>query len=306
MKEIKLLDEGIVFDIQSFCIHDGPGIRTLVFLKGCPLRCPWCCNPESQQFGTDLLFQPEKCIGCGSCARICPQSAIKVLDGRLNFHRELCRNCGECAKLCYAEARIIKGRRMNTDEILKEVLKDSLFYSRSGGGVTLGGGEPLAQPDFAASILKRLKSQGLHTAMETSGYAQWRDIEKVLDYVDLFLYDVKHLDPHVHREVTGVDNQLILANLRRLTQYGGRVILRTPVIPGFNDSTEQLLAIGRYSLEVGIQEMHLLPYHRFGAGKYRLLSRDYPFQGVRELAKEKIEAFKRCLASEGLDVKTGG
>jgi pyruvate formate lyase activating enzyme len=198
--------EGIVFDIQGFSIHDGPGIRTLVFLKGCHLRCPWCSNPESQRFEPELFFHPERCIGCHKCLQVCPQGAIRILDGNLSFNRSLCQNCGKCSRVCYAEARVMKGRQMTADQVVEEVLKDDLFYLNSGGGVTLGGGEPLAQADFAAEILMKCKKKGLHTTIETAGYVPWPQIEKVLPYTDLFVYDVKHMDPGKHSNIIGVDN----------------------------------------------------------------------------------------------------
>jgi pyruvate formate lyase activating enzyme len=204
-------EKGIVFDIQRFSIHDGLGIRTLVFLKGCNLRCQWCSNPESQRFKPDLFFQPEKCIGCQACIKVCPQKAIIIKRGQIFFRRELCKNCGKCAEVCYAEARVIKGKEMSTDEVIKEVIKDKAFYSKTQGGITLGGGEPLQQSNFALSILKKCKEKRLSTAIETSGYVPWENIEKVILYTDFFLYDIKHMDPKVHKQYIGVDNQLILS-----------------------------------------------------------------------------------------------
>jgi pyruvate formate lyase activating enzyme len=298
--------EGIVFDIQGFSIHDGPGIRTLVFLKGCHLRCPWCSNPESQRFEPELFFHPERCIGCHKCLQICPQGAIRILDGNLSFNRSLCQNCGKCSRVCYAEARVMKGRQMTADQVVEEVLKDDLFYLNSGGGVTLGGGEPLAQADFAAEILMKCKKKGLHTTIETAGYVPWPQIEKVLPYTDLFVYDVKHMDPGKHSNIIGVDNQLILANLERLLGANKQVVACTPLIPGFNDTVRQIRAIARHVGRLGIGEIHLLPYHRFGAGKYHLLGSPYPFQGKEELSEKKGEALKESATLEGLCVKFGG
>lgn len=298
--------EGIVFDMQRFSIHDGPGIRTLVFLKGCPLHCKWCSNPESQRFRPELLFQPEKCIGCQACLEICPHQAVSLDEGQLAFHRDLCQECGACCQVCYAEARIVKGTSMTVDQVLEEVLKDAAFYANSGGGMTLGGGEPLAQADFAAAILQAAKAKEVHTAVETAGHVPWDNFEKVLPYTDLFLYDLKHMDPKTHRQWIGQNNQLILSNLERLRQRTRNIILRTPVIPGFNDNEADIAAIARQGRLLGIHELHLLPFHRFGEGKYRLLDRER-FQPVRnEIPKEEMEAFKIRAEKEGLRVQIGG
>jgi len=306
IKVKSLNNKGIIFDIQRFSLHDGPGIRTLVFLKGCYLKCSWCSNPESQQLEPELFFNPNKCIGCQNCLMACPNEAISVESNQLSFKRHLCQNCGRCADVCYAEARLMKGGRMSADQVLQEVLKDGAFYTNSGGGVTLGGGEPLVQADFAAAILKKCKGKMLHTAVETAGCVPWPLMEKVIPYTDLFLYDVKHMDSKIHQQNTGVDNQLIVANLERLIERGKEVVVCTPLIPGFNDSADQISAIARHVASLGIKEMHLLPYHRFGEGKYRLLGLSYPFQGGKELNEEEIEALKGAAGAEGLWVKAGG
>jgi pyruvate formate lyase activating enzyme len=299
-------NEGIVFDIQRFSVHDGPGIRTLVFLKGCPLKCPWCSNPESQRFELDLFFNPEKCIGCRKCIEVCSQRAIIAQNGQLSFNRERCQNCGKCAQFCYAEARVIRGSRMNVDKVAEEVLKDEAFYNNSGGGVTLGGGEPLAQANFTASILKKCKQKGLHTAIETAGCVPWSQIEMVLPYADLFLYDVKHMDSKKHEKYVEVDNQLILANLKKLVESKKEVVVCTPLIPDFNDSIKEIDANASYAARLGIRVMHLLPYHRFGISKYRFLGRPYPFLGRKELTDEQIAELKETAAAKGLWVKVGG
>ncbi len=299
-------EEGVVFDIQRFSLHDGPGIRTLVFLKGCPLRCPWCSNPESQHFEPELFYHLERCIGCRTCADICQHGAITVEDGQLSFNRELCENCGWCSHVCHAEARLIKGQQMSAESVAEEILKDEPFYRKSGGGVTLGGGEPLAQADFAAAILKKCKGKGLHTAVETAGHVPWPEMEKVLPYTDLFLYDVKHMDSQKHREYTGVDNQLILANLRRLIEMEKRVVVCVPLIPGFNDTADEVGPVARFAANLGIESMNLLPYHRFGEGKYRLLGRPYQFRGRKPLSPKKIRELKKASTGAGLKVKVGG
>jgi len=299
-------EKGIIFDIQRFSINDGPGIRTLVFLKGCNLRCQWCSNPEGQRFKPDLFFQPEKCIGCQACIKVCPQEAIIIKKSQIFFLRELCKNCGKCAEVCYAEARVMKGKEMSVDEVIKEIIKDNAFYTRSQGGVTLGGGEPLLQADFVESIFKRCKERGLNTAIETAGHVPWENIEKAIPYTDLFLYDIKHMDPKVHKQYTGVDNQLILLNLKKLAKKAASIIVRTPVIPGFNNTEIEISDIAKYVAKLGIKELDLLPYHNYGKNKYNLLGRDYLFKNDKILNEKEVEKFKVVVLEQGLKVKIGG
>src|SRR5512136_235019 len=209
-------DQGIIFNIQGYCIHDGPGIRTSVFLKGCPLRCLWCQNPESHSYYPELLFAEEKCAGCGECVRVCPEKAVRMRGKASQTDRRLCKSAGLCVDACPNEARAVIGRRATTDEVFKEIAADSLFYQESGGGVTLSGGEPLAQPEFAAGILKKCREAGFHTALDTCGYASWTVAREVLRHVDLVLYDFKHMDPAIHRKYTGVSNELILQNAEKI------------------------------------------------------------------------------------------
>lgn len=298
--------EGIVFDIQRFSIHDGPGIRTLVFLKGCSLRCEWCSNPESQQFAPEVLFDPARCIACENCLNICTHEALQKNGERLLFKKENCVNCGECVEKCYAEARVLKGRKMTVEAVVEEVLKDEPFYSDSGGGLTLSGGEPLDQPDFAASILKVCKEMALHTAVETAGHVSWSSFEKIIPFTDLFLFDVKHTDPEKMRSFTGADIKRILKNLEKLAPQAKQVIVRIPVIPGFNDTPEEIRMIAKLANGMGIRELHLLPYHRYGQGKYRLMSRKYVFNGPERVGEERIQELKETAAREGLRVQVGG
>lgn len=318
-------EEGIVFNIQRHSVHDGPGIRTIVFLKGCPLACRWCCNPESQDFARELAYNPEKCIGCGACLQVCPEKAIRREGESLVFLRELCAACGLCAEVCYAEARVMEGWRAGAAELVEEVLKDEIFFRRSGGGLTLSGGEPLAQRDFAAAILRRAKAAGLHTAVETAGHVPWDSFLRVLPHVDLYLFDIKHADPEKHRRFIGEDNRLILENLRRLSRAlaggdpagGGedRIIVRTPVVPGFNDSPEELADIADIAARAGVRRMHLLPFHRYGSGKYRLLGKTDPMAeapGVEDSGTDggdlrtRLEAVLGTLASKNLALHIGG
>ena len=300
-----MTESGCIFDIQGYSIHDGPGIRTLVFLKGCPMRCPWCSNPESQRFEPEIFYDPARCIGCKACLKACIHGAVVQDDrGRIAYDRRICRNCGACVETCYAEARVLKGRRMTAEEVMAEVIKEEPFMAGSGGGLTLGGGEPLAQPRFAAAVLRLAKDRGIHTAVETAGPVPFSAFEAVMELTDLFLFDLKHADPAKHLDATGVELKSVLDNLARLVEAGKEVIARTPVIPGFNDTEAEIAAVARSAADMGLKEIHLLPYHRFGEGKYRLLGRQYPLKGSLDNGRlvKLADAAKRI----GLKVKIGG
>lgn len=295
-----------VFDIQRFSVHDGPGIRTNIFLKGCLLRCRWCCNPESQSEKPELLFQPEKCIGCGSCTAVCPSAAAVELDGRITLLRDRCTGCGACVDGCYPEARSLKGEVLTVQEALEEALKDRAFYESSGGGVTLSGGEPLLHPEFAGTLLMQCKALGVNTAVETCGEAEWEAFERVLPYTDLFLYDVKHLDSEKHRRFTGRGNERIQENLLRLAKRSAAIILRVPVIPTFNMDLDALEGIVRLAERLGIARVNLLPYHRYAQGKYTLLGRRYWHPGVERADAEEVAALAARIRSESVSITIGG
>ena len=297
---------GIVFDIQRYSIHDGPGIRTLVFMKGCPLSCHWCCNPEGQKYHPEIRFIASKCVGeekCNApCVAACPNSAITLYQGRPKTDRELCQNCGTCAEACLYEARQLSGRKVTVEELLEEVKKDEPFYLSSGGGVTLGGGEPLVQFEFAKEFLKRCKEHHLHTAIETCGYAPWANLEQILEYVDVIYYDIKHMDPVKHRELTGVSNDLILENAKQLlATKKNQVIIRVPIIPDDNDSEKNIKATAMFVIEAGGKRMELLPYHRFGVGKYDQLDRKYVIRGKEQPAEEHMNQLRAIVESLGLE-----
>ena len=269
---------GKIFDIQRFSIYDGPGIRTNVFFKGCNLRCLWCHNPESQRMDNQLLFYKDKCVGCGACSEICGKT-----------HTDECTACGRCVEACRNGARQISGKNTEADEIVAAVIRDKEFYKTSGGGVTLSGGEPLLQPDFAAEILKKCKEYDIHTAVETAGNVKWDNFQKVLPYVDLVLFDIKCMDEKKHAEYTGVSNRLILKNAEKLKNSGVKILFRTPVIPNYNDG--EVKAIADFCKPV---DYEILAYHKTGCGKYNALGLDYALADIETPSRD----FMQNLADE--------
>ena len=299
---------GVIFDVQRYSIHDGAGIRTLVFLKGCPLRCLWCCNPESQSSATELSVNSARCIRCGLCAEACPAEAIPFKNGD-DFapDRLRCQTCGACVDACPMAGRTLRGRVVTIADLLKEVERDTLFYRASGGGVTVSGGEPLLQAPFAADFLRACHQRGIDTAIETCGYATWEDFARVLTYTDTVLFDVKHPDAEIHRRLTGVGNELILANLRRATQSTARIILRMPLIPRYTADAGTVRAIADLARALRISELHLLPYHGLGEAKYRALGKNYALDDLRQISPEKIGELKSSAEENGgVSVRIGG
>lgn len=263
----------IIFNIQKFCVNDGPGIRTTVFFKGCPLRCLWCHNPESKKAEPELLFNAEKCIGCGACAGACTHNALAL--------RENCVGCGACAVVCPAGARELAEHSASTEEILAEVLKDQAFYENSGGGLTVSGGEPMMQFEALFELLTAAKEKGLHVCMETCGFATAERFQKIQPLVDLFLFDYKLTDPVLHRQYTGQDNQLILKNLQMLDEMGAKTVLRCPIIPTVNDTAEHFAAIAATANGLkSIQGIDVEPYHPLGSSKARQLGQEDPLQEI--------------------------
>jgi len=296
--------KGFVFDIQRFSVHDGPGIRTTIFLKGCSLRCFWCQNPEGIHLKPEIMFFPERCIGCGRCFTVCPEGARTMQDGTPVYLREKCVACGKCTETCYAGASVLAGKLMTVEEVLEEVLRDRTFYQVSGGGVTLSGGDPLVQHDFSRSILEKCKAEGLHTAIETTANCRWNDLATLLPATDLIMMDIKHLDPHKHREVTGVSNELILENARRLAQTDRPLIIRVPVVPTVNDSQEDIAAIAQFVQSFpNLQYLELLPFHRLGEGKYHALGLDYRAGHLETPKKDKMRELAARARKFGIKVR---
>lgn len=308
MKEIDSI-QGLVFKIQRHCLHDGPGIRTLLFLKGCPLQCAWCFNPESQSTRPEVMHFPDKCLGCLECRSVCPRpGAIVVTEQGVTIDRTVCDGCGLCAEACPGGAMSLFGRPMTVAEALEVVLRDRVFYDRSGGGLTLSGGETAGQPDFAAAILERCREEGISTAVETSGLASWPDLRRLVDQADLILYDLKLIDPAEHRRWTGADNDLILANAEKVAASARKMIIRVPLITGVNDSPANLSATAEFVTRrlSNVTEIHLLPYELFGEAKYDRLDRPYRLAGLERPDEETVQACRDLVAGYGLTVRVGG
>lgn len=283
---------GTVFEIKRFAVHDGPGVRTVIFLKGCPLRCRWCHNPEGMEPKPQLAYFGHKCLHCGECVKACPNGAHALVDGMHVFTRDACVACGECETACPGRALRLFGHEFTVAEACQAVLSDRDFY-RDGGGVTISGGEPLLQVDFCIGVLKSLKQEGIHCAIDTSGAVPWDGFEQVLPYVDLFLYDIKHIDVCRHREQVGASNQLILANLKRLTGHGVRIEIRIPIIPGFNDDTASIAAIGAFLADLPhITGIRLLPYHP-AHSKHTAVGRDNLLPETMEPTPEAMDAIAK-------------
>jgi pyruvate formate lyase activating enzyme len=297
-----------VSNVQRFCVHDGPGIRTVVFFLGCPLRCAWCQNPETLDGTPSLMINSRKCAGCAACVEACGQKAVfQNAEGSVRFDRARCTACGECVTSCYYRARELSGRSWTVDGLMKVLGRDRVVYRNSGGGVTLSGGEPLLHPAFARELLGRCRAEGIHTAVETCGAVPWSHIESVLEYTDLFLYDIKLVDPVAHAEWTGTSNTLVLENAQTLAAQGARIIPRVPLIPRVNDAEKEFRAIAAFCAALpSVTELHILPFHQVGSSKYELVGKGYRMGEVPEENAGRVAACRKIAEECGLRVSIGG
>lgn len=301
-------EKGIIFNIQRFSIHDGPGIRTAVFFKGCPLHCPWCSNPESQSGGIQITWDEKKCIHCQKCISICPTQSLStvVKDGRniILVNEEACIGCLKCNRECPQSALSYEGEFKEIDQIIKEVMKDDVFYEESGGGITLSGGEVLNQADFAIQLMKKAHENGLHTACETTCYTDSETFTSFIENLDLLLCDIKHYDSLKHKEVVGVPLEEIQKNIKFAVDSGIEVIGRIPIIPEFNFSIEDAIGLSDTLLRLGIRKVNLLPFHQFGENKYKMLNRPYLMSAVDALQKDDPQflEFASIFKDKGLEV----
>ncbi len=301
------MGSGIIFDIKKYALHDGPGIRTTVFLKGCPLCCLWCHNPEGIGSKPQIFYESRRCIVCGECLSVCPEGALSITSEGITTDRTLCKSDGACAEICPAEARELAGKTALPEDILDTVKKDIPFYDQSGGGVTFSGGEPLLQPDFLLECLTLCGQEGIHRAVDTTGYAELESIKQVALQTDLFLYDLKLMDSEKHKQFTGVSNHLILNNLEYLARSGARVIIRFPLIPGINDDDENIDLVGMYlRILPEIESVHILPYHRHQENKYARLDIENKVKDIPVPTSENLSRAKKRLESFGLYVDVGG
>ena len=301
-------EKGVVFNIQRFAIQDGPGIRTTVFFKGCPLHCNWCSNPESVKLHPEIITRDVKCIRCGKCIEACPQKAISVVEDVRVIDWAKCDYCLKCAEVCPSKSIEAVGEYKTVAEVMDTVMRDANYYRRTGGGMTLSGGEPLLQWQFALALLREGKEQGLHTALDTTGHADWEVLDKVMEFTDLVLYDLKHMDSAKHQEGTGVPNERILENLKKAANRpGAHIWVRIPLVPTFNDTEAEFGEMCKFALSLGdaMEKVSILPYHKYAETKYTAIGREYPYKGIDLLTDERVEELRQLVESNGLKVDVG-
>lgn len=300
----------LVTNIQKYSIHDGDGIRTSVFFKGCPLNCVWCHNPETQKYTNQLLTMEAKCTGCGYCAQACPEHAIQIENGKAVTDFDICNLCGKCTEVCPQNLREMAGKEYTVNELVKELKKDEMFYEESGGGVTLSGGEVLANDmDYIEELVKKLYRAGISVTIDTCGYVPYSHFERVLPYTDTFLYDIKSMDPEKHKQYMGEENDLILENLEKLSQAGARIYIRIPTIKEVNGTDEDMQAVIDFLLEKKIRtpQVNLLPYHNTGSSKYERLGTVYEGKDLSAPSQEEMEHFVKMFQEAGFqNTKIGG
>ena len=297
-------NEAVLMDIKRFAVHDGPGIRTTLFLKGCSLKCIWCHNPEGIHREKQIAYYEHKCLQCGECAKVCPADAHRFSEAGHTFARENCIGCGSCEKACLGSALTLFGRQIDPEEAYRIATEDAMFY-RDTGGITVSGGEPLLNPDFIRTLFTKLKANGFHTAVDTCGNVPWESFAKVLPVTDLFLYDIKHVDPEAHRQLTGVDNLRILENIRKLSEAGANIEVRMPLVPQANDSEETLRGIGAFLKDLNITRMKVLPYHSMARSKYAALGMHDTMPDVPSPTDETLQSAVALLRSFGINAISG-
>ncbi|MFC1864098.1 glycyl-radical enzyme activating protein [Thermodesulfobacteriota bacterium] len=307
MKVERTIAKRIVLHISRGTVHNGPGIRTLILFKGCPLRCLWCSTPESQMSKPEIAVFPNKCIQSGKCIPVCQLNAIHLSNNIISIDRSICNKCGECALICSSEAITLLGQSMTIEDLLKESIKDAAIFKQSGGGVTLSGGEPLLNPGFAGELINALKAEGISVGVDTCGHVPWANLQTVLPNIDFFLWDIKHMNPEKHAEFTGVSNELILSNARAVSEKNIPIYIRVPVIPGYNDSEENIRATADFARGLSsVIEINLLPLHHLGKSRYDSLDRVYPITDIPLIPDSVMQNMKQLVESYQLKCNIRG